>query len=135
MQFVTSVRAAFPGLKTEEELAAHRAAAADFIRQGGALCAKDGSRVVGALLFSREPSVLCFLAVDPAIAAGTLLPGSCRLCSPVCRRSAMSLSRPTARAFPEGIAARAFYTRLGFAEGSLTEEFGAPVQNFILRRT
>ena len=35
---------------------------------------------------------------------------------------------------PEGVAARAFYKRLGFAEGRLTEEFGSPVQEFVLRR-
>lgn len=34
----------------------------------------------------------------------------------------------------EGEAARAFYKRLGFSEGRLGEEFGAPVQEFILRR-
>lgn len=36
---------------------------------------------------------------------------------------------------PEGIAARAFYRRLGFAEGRLTEEFGSPVQEFVLHRS
>ena len=35
---------------------------------------------------------------------------------------------------PEGIAARAFYKHLGFAEGKLTEEFGSPVQEFVLKR-
>lgn len=35
---------------------------------------------------------------------------------------------------PEGKAARAFYKRLGFAEGALTEEFGSPVQEFVWRR-
>ena len=35
---------------------------------------------------------------------------------------------------PEGAAARAFYERLGFVEGRLTEEFGSPVQEFILKR-
>ena len=35
---------------------------------------------------------------------------------------------------PEGIAARAFYKHLGFAEGKLTEEFGSPVQEFVLMR-
>ena len=35
---------------------------------------------------------------------------------------------------PEGAAARAFYRRLGFTEGRLTEEFGSPVQEFILNR-
>ena len=35
---------------------------------------------------------------------------------------------------PAGIAARAFYKRLGFSEGKLTEEFGSPVQELILKR-
>ena len=35
---------------------------------------------------------------------------------------------------PNGIAARAFYKRLGFSEGNLTEEFDCPVQEFILKR-
>ena len=35
---------------------------------------------------------------------------------------------------PNGIAARAFYKYLGFSEGKLTEEFGSPVQAFILKR-
>ena len=35
---------------------------------------------------------------------------------------------------PEGIAARAFYQKLGFRPGRLTEEFGSPVQEFVLKR-
>ena len=35
---------------------------------------------------------------------------------------------------PNGIAARAFYKRLGFSEGGLTEEFGCPVQEFVLKK-
>ena len=35
----------------------------------------------------------------------------------------------------EGIAARAFYKHLGFSEGKLKEEFGSPVQEFVLVRT
>lgn len=33
-----------------------------------------------------------------------------------------------------GIAARAFYKRLGFSKGKLTEEFGYSVQEFVLKR-
>lgn len=33
---------------------------------------------------------------------------------------------------PEGIAARAFYKRMGFIERELSEEFGSPVQQFVL---
>lgn len=35
---------------------------------------------------------------------------------------------------PDGSAARTFYKRLGFSEGSLTEKFGHPAQEFILKR-
>ena len=35
---------------------------------------------------------------------------------------------------PDGIAARAFYESLGFSAGRLTEEFGCPVQEFVLKR-
>lgn len=35
---------------------------------------------------------------------------------------------------PEGVAARAFYKRMGFVEGEIGEEFGSPVQTFILHR-
>ena len=35
---------------------------------------------------------------------------------------------------PNGAAARAFYKNVGFSEGRLTEEFGCPVQEFILKR-
>ncbi len=35
---------------------------------------------------------------------------------------------------PEGIPARMFYQKMGFAEGKLTEEFGSPVQEFVLKR-
>ena len=34
---------------------------------------------------------------------------------------------------PDGIAARAFYESLGFSAGRLTEEFGCPVQEVILK--
>lgn len=30
--------------------------------------------------------------------------------------------------------ARAFYKKIGFTEGKLTEEFGSPVQEFVLKR-
>ena len=35
---------------------------------------------------------------------------------------------------PEGVAARAFYKRLGFVEGRLIEEFRSPVQEFVLKQ-
>lgn len=44
------------------------------------------------------------------------------------------LFRLIVRGVPEGVAARAFYKRIGFTEGKLTEEFGSTVQEFMLKR-
>ena len=90
--------------------------------------------LVGALLFSKEAGALCFLAVDPA-----------------CRRQHIAqklvfwmltqmepgkdITVTTYReGNPNGTAARAFYKGMGFTEGRLTEEFGCPVQEFVLKR-
>ena len=66
MALVEQVRDAFPGLETAEAMAEHRATVLQFIQESSAICALEVGRVAGALLFSKENSVLCFLAVDPA---------------------------------------------------------------------
>ena len=134
MTLVEAVRKGFPGLDTPEAMREHRLAVLEFIARGEALCAREQGRVVGALLFSREARMLCFLAVDPAwrrrhIAEGLL--EAMLNCLP----PEGPVTVTTYRAgVPEGIAARAFYRKMGFEEGRLTEEFGAPVQEFVLRR-
>lgn len=53
----------------------------------------------------------------------------------ICLPPKRDVSVTTYRAgVPEGVAARALYRRLGFAEGALGEELGAPVQELVLRR-
>ena len=121
MTLVEAVREGFPGLETPEAMREHRLAVLEFIARGEALCA-------------REPRMLCFLAVDPAwrrrhIAEGLL--EAMLNCLP----PEGPVKVTTYRAgVPEGIAARAFYRKMGFEEGLLTAEFGAPVQEFVLRR-
>ena len=66
MALVEAVRDGFPGLETPEAMQAHRRTVLEFMARGEALCAREQGRVVGALLFSREAGMLCFLAVDPA---------------------------------------------------------------------
>ena len=134
MALVEQVRDAFPGLETAEAMAEHRATVLDFMRNSAAVCAVEGERILGALLFSKENSMLCFLAVDPA-----------------CRRQHMAqklvhhmltqmeedkdITVTTYRdGDPNGVAARAFYKHLGFSEGRLGEEFGCPVQEFVWKR-
>lgn len=134
MALVEQVRDAFPGLETSEAMAEHRATVLNFMENFSAVCAAEGERILGALLFSKENSMLCFLAVDPA-----------------CRRQHIAqklvhhmltqmeedkdITVTTYReGNPNGAAARAFYKHLGFFEGRLGEEFGCPVQEFVLKR-
>ena len=66
MALVEQVRDQFPGLETSKAMEEHRATVLDFIRQSSAICAEEAGQIVGTLLFSRENSMLCFLAVDPS---------------------------------------------------------------------
>lgn len=134
MALVRRISGSFPGLETEDALEEHRKTVLDFMWDGCAICAWHDGQIVGALLFSKAPNMLCFLAVDPDFRRQHI--GE-RMVSRM-----LSLLDPEQdvmvttyrEGVPEGIAARAFYKRLGFVEGALTEEFGSPVQEFVLKR-
>ncbi len=134
MDLVNKVKDGFPGLETQEALEEHRNTVLEFIRKGCAICAKTDHRVVGALLFSSETNMLCFLAVDADYRRQHIAEKmfSCMLSF---MDSEKDITVTTYRAdVLAGIPARMFYKRMGFAEGKLTEEFGSPVQEFILKR-
>lgn len=134
MDFVTLVKDAFPGLETAEALDAHRSTVLDFMRRESAICAVCDGRVVGTLLFSKEHSMLCFLAVDPDFRRQHIAEGMLSYMLPLMEPGKDIMVTTYRDGASEGIAARAFYKRMGFAEGKLTEEFGSPVQEFILKR-
>ena len=134
MVLVEQVRDTFPGLETAEAMAEHRATVLQFILESSAICALEAGRVAGALLFSKENSVLCFLAVDPAHRRQHIARQMVDF-----MLTQMDVGKNvTVTTFregdPNGIAARTFYKHLGFSEGKLTEKFGSPVQEFILKR-
>lgn len=134
MELVERVKAEFPGLETAEAMAEHRITVRNFIRSSSAVCAEKNERLVGALLFSKEAGALCFLAVDPACRRqhiGERLVSSMLAQMDEGKDVAVTTYREDD---PRGAAARAFYKRLGFSEGRLGEEFGCPVQEFILKR-
>lgn len=64
MHLVDRVKENFPGLETKDALDEHRDTVLDFMSKGCAICAKNEEKIVGVLLFSKNPNVLCFLAVD-----------------------------------------------------------------------
>ena len=133
MELVDRVKADFLGLETEVALAEHRATVLRFIGKASAVCAAGEGRILGALLFSNENSMLCFLAVDPASRRQHI---ARRLVDFMLAR--MDAGRTvTVTTYREGdlrgAAARAFYRSMGFLEGKLGEEFGCPVQEFTLK--
>ena len=134
MGLVRRVRDNFPGLETEEALEAHRETVLAFMDENAAIRAKSGGRMVGILLFARAEQMLCFLAVDPACRrqhiAEQMVTYMLTFLDPQ-KEVVVTTYREGAT---EGAADRAFYKRMGFAEGRLTEEFGSPVQEFVLKR-
>lgn len=127
MNLVCKVKDSFPGLETKAALDEHRDTVLGFIYKKSAICARIEDKIIGALLFSKDNNILCFLAVDPGYRrqhiAEKMMTHMLDLLD-----SNMNVVVTTYReGSPEGIAARAFYKHLGFVEGKLTEEFGSPV--------
>lgn len=134
LALVEQVRDAFPGLETAEALAEHRATVLQFIQSSSAICAVDAGHVVGTLLFSKENRMLCFLAVDPSRRRQHIARQMVAFMLTQMEEEKDITVTTYREGDPNGIAARAFYKRLGFSEGKLTEEFGCPVQEFVLKR-
>lgn len=64
MELICKVKDNFPGLETEEALLEHKNTVLEFMSNDSAICAKNSGKVIGALLFSKDNNMLCFLAVD-----------------------------------------------------------------------
>lgn len=131
MSLVRDVRSNFPGLETEEALAAHRRTVEKFINRRTAIRAKADGRIIGVLLFSPNRNLLCCMAVDPAYRRRHIAQDMFALMRSVAD-SERELTVSTFRENdPLGIAPRAFYEKMGFRPDELTEECGYPVQKFI----
>lgn len=132
MNLVSKVRDSFPGLETKEALDGHKDTVLGFIRKESAICARIEDKIVGVLLFSKDNNMLCFLAVDPEYRRQHIAEKMFRFILP-----RMSVGKPiTVTTYrdgvPEGVAARAFYQKLGFVPGQMTVEFGSTVQEFVM---
>lgn len=134
MSLVEKVKDAFPGLETKEALNEHKNTVLDFMNKASAICAKEQGEIVGTLLFSCENNEICFLAVDTEHRRQHVAE---KMVSFMLTKmdSQRDVFVTTYRdGVPEGRAARAFYKKIGFTEGKLTEEFRSPVQEFVLER-
>ncbi len=134
MNLVNKFKGSFPGLETQEALDEHRNTVLNFMKKGSAICAKTDNKIVGVLLFSKETNTICFLAVDTEHRRQYIAE---KMFSYMLAfmDSEKDIAVTTYRAdVSEGIPARMFYKKMGFTEGKLTEEFGSPVQEFVLKR-
>ncbi len=112
----------------------HRKTVLDFTDKASAICVKTDNKIVGTLLFSKETNTLCFLAVDAEYRRQHIAE---KIFSYMLNfmDSKKDITVTTYRAdVPKGLPVRRFYMKMGFTEGKLTEEFGSPVQEFVLKR-
>lgn len=133
MALVRRVAGNFPGLETEEALAAHAATVEKFIRRGSALCAVQQGCIVGVLLFSPARNQLCCMAVAPQCrhqGVGTqLFLQMLRMADPARDISVVTFREGEAL----GASARPFYLKNGFRPGVLIVENDHPCQVFVRR--
>ncbi len=134
MDLVGKVKGSFPGLETQKALEEHRNTVLEFINKSAAICAKIDNRIVGILLFSKETNMICFLAVDAEYRRQHIAEKMFSYMLTFMDSEKDIIVITYRDDVPEGISARMFYNKMGFVESKLTEEFGSPVQEFVLKR-
>lgn len=132
MNLVRKVKDSFPGLETKEALDGHRDTVFDLIYKESAICARIEDKIIGALLFSKDKNMLCFLAVDPIYRRQHIAEKMFRFILPHLSAGKPITVTTYRDGVPEGVAARAFYQKLGFVPGQMTVEFGSKVQEFVM---
>lgn len=130
MSLVEIVEDSFPGLEKED----YRRSLIECIEKQEAICAKAGDQMVGILLFSRELSILAFLAVHPAFRKRGIAFNMVRTMI-ACFPSGKDIWVTTYRDDdPQGKAARSLYLQCGFIPDELVIEMDYPCQKFVLHR-
>lgn len=133
MELVKRISQSFPGLETEEALSEHRATVLRFMDERRAICAKDGGKIAGVLLFSKKYNMICCLGVSPGYRRRGIASGLLEKALGLLDRT-RDITVTTFRDGDEkGVAPTALYERFGFEAEEFIEEFGYPVQRFVLR--
>lgn len=132
MKLVEAISWNFPGLETKEKIDEHKETVLRFMGKTQALCVKNGTEIIGVLLFSRGHNMICCLGVSPKYRR-------CGIATKLLGKAINELDKNkdiTVSTFREndekGIAPRALYKRFGFIEDEYIEEFGYPNQKFVL---
>lgn len=131
MRLVRRVAWNFPGLETEAAHSEHEATVAKFIGRGSAICAVEGERLIGVLLFSRRRNQLCCMVVAPEHRRRGAAQGMFDLMLTIADPGREMTVTTFREGDPMGDAPRAFYFRQGFRPGPLVVENDHPCQIFI----
>lgn len=130
MKMIEIVKAEFPGL----ELESYKQTVIKNINRNTALCIKTENEVIGALIFSYNLKCLSWMAVHPNYRrkgiASALITKMLELFPKDVDISVTTFREGDAK----GIAPRRLYSKFGFAQDRLVEEFNYPNQIFILKR-
>lgn len=132
MKLVQSVHSNFPGLETLESINEHKCTVLSFMEQQRAICVKDLEKVVGVLLFSKKQNMICCLAVLPEYRKQGIASNLLTTALENLDRTKNIKVSTFCESDPKGIAPRALYKKFDFIEDELIEEFGYPLQRFIL---
>lgn len=134
MDMVRIVKDEFPGLETEDRLYSYKQTVIKNINRKTAICIKSENEIIGALLFSYNLKLLCWMAVHPNYrrkgVASALITKMLELLP-----KEVDISVKTFReGDTKGTAPRRLYNKFGFIEDVLAEECNYPLQTFILKR-
>ena len=128
MALAVRVKDQFPGFEEE----GYRETVLRNMARGSALCVRIDGNMAGILLYSVKHGCLSCMAVAPEYrrmgVGGALVEA-------MLTATTGDIWVDTFReGDPMGEAPRALYRRYGFVEGELLEDFGYPVQRFIMKR-
>lgn len=134
MDLMDSIKGNFSGLHTQDLLLTYREVVIKNINRKTAICAKDKSKVVGVLLFSKNQNMLCCMGVHSdyrrlGIADCLIEKRLDNL--PSNRDVVVTTFRKEDK---KGVVPRSLYIKKGFIEDELCYEFDYPHQKFILKR-
>lgn len=131
MNLAEVIQPLFPGLETQDAMNEYEKTVIRCIENGTAICAAEGARVLGILLYSKENCQLGCLAVHPEYRRHKL---GTKMFQQMLADIGLDKDI-TVETYREGDAngdrARAFYKSCGFVEGELRESMGYPVQIFV----
>lgn len=132
MELAEKVRDIFPGFETKRQMDDYRRSVERGIANRNGICAMDGGRVAGFILFSTELNMLCHMAVDPDYRRMGIASRMLTLMIAELDRG-RDISVITFReGDPKADAPRAVYRSFGFEEDALCYKFGYPEQRLVL---